>query len=610
MYHSMNHARTRGIWLLSLLALALGLLTVLGPAVARAAGPGTLDPTFGTSGIAAAGSNIRLFGTAVQSNGDLVAVGVSNPTNGPDVVLERFTTSGALDPSFGTGGVVHGPTVTGSLGAGSLGRAVAIQSSGQIVVVGSSTSPDGSATSGIVVERFNANGSLDTSFGSGGVVNALGSQSGVGDGVALQSNGQILATGSAVANGSNGFAPRLAVVRLNTNGSLDTSFGSGGADVLDLGAYSVANAAAVQSNGAIVVVGSQSPGLQAQKALIARLTSTGALDPSFATGGATAPQYAIDAGNSGFNAVAIQPNGSIVAAGAAAFGNTGAQTIVARFTSAGAADTSFGTGGVVRATSAVDASFLGAVPGATGVGVASNGDVIAGGTSSNAGLTSVALWAFTPAGAPDGTFGTSGVTTTGVGTYINGEANALAIGPSPGQQIYLAGDSSTPAGSYSGIVLRYSGFGTPPPPAKLQGSLTGVQGTYAIATVLKQGLKFGVACNIACTVKDALTISAGTAKQLKIAAKTVKKCTKHKGKKRCFKTKVYKPVTLASKSGSLKQAGTLTLTLKINPRYNQALNKYFKPKKQKSIKVNLQAKVSSSSPKGSQTLKKTVKFTG
>jgi len=375
--------------------------------------------------------------------------------------------------------------------------------------------------------------------------------------------------------------------------------------VLDLGPYSVANAAAVQSNGSIVIVGSQSPGLQVQNALIARLTPAGAIDTSFASGGATAPQYAIGASSSGFNAVAIQSNGSIVAAGAATDGNTGAQAIVARFTSTGAADPSFGSSGLVRATSSVSSLASSPIPGANGVAVTANGDIIAGGTSSNLGLTSAALWAFTSAGAPDGTFGTGGVTTTGFGNSISGEGNALAIGPTG--QIYLAGDTKVATGAYSGVELGYNGF-TPPPPAvtKLTTSLTGVNAKYSIATVLKKGLKVGVTCNKACKATDTLTISAATAKTLKIGT-TTKKCTKKKGKKKCVTVHKYKPVTLASKSGSLKAAGTLSLTLKINKRYASALKKV---KKHKSIKVNLQAKVTATSPTQSTTLKKTVTFTG
>ena len=138
---------------------------------------------------------------------------------------------------------------------------------------------------GLLVERFNANGSPDTSFGSGGVVSVLSGSRGDGYGVAIQSNGDIVASGAA----SPAAVPNVAVVRLRTNGAPDSSFGSGGVDLLDLGAYSIAQAVALQANGDIAIVGSQSPGLQATNALIARLSPSGGLDSGFAGTGCCDP---------------------------------------------------------------------------------------------------------------------------------------------------------------------------------------------------------------------------------------------------------------------------------------------------------------------------------
>ena len=134
----------------------------LGTAAARAASPGTLDSSFGSGGVAVSGAGMRLFGTAVQSDGKVVAVGESLGSS-PDVMVARFTPSGGLDSSFGSGGVAHGPSI-----GGSVGRGVAIQSDGKIVVVGSATDSSGNFTHGLIVERYNSNGSLDTGFGSTG----------------------------------------------------------------------------------------------------------------------------------------------------------------------------------------------------------------------------------------------------------------------------------------------------------------------------------------------------------------------------------------------------------------------------------------------------------
>ncbi len=274
------------------LCVCLIALAGFAPGVARAAQPGSIDTGFGASGVAGAGADARLFGTAVQTDGKVVAVGQSGIQSGATLLLARFTSSGARDRSFGSGGLVKGPAVSSPLGTGSVGRSVAVQSDGKIVVVGRATTSDASGTDGILIERFNSNGSIDGTFGSHGVVTVLTSQLGDGYAVALQPDGKIIATGSADANGSGGLTPRVAVVRLNANGSLDSGFGAGGIDVLDLGAYSYALAVAEQKDGKIVIGGSQAPGLQVPNALIARLTAGGALDPSFGSGGAYAHQYA------------------------------------------------------------------------------------------------------------------------------------------------------------------------------------------------------------------------------------------------------------------------------------------------------------------------------
>lgn len=581
------------------LSAALSLGAVLLPGAAAAAAPGSPDTAFGAAGAAHGGNDVRLFGTTVQSDGKVVAVGVSGVQAGATLVVDRFTTSGALDGSFGSGGVARGPAISGALDTSSLGRSVAIQPDGKIVVVGKVTSSDSSGTDGILIERYNANGSLDTTFGAHGVVTALTSQLADGYAVALQPDGKIIATGSANAAGSGGNTPRVAVVRVSANGALDPSFGTGGLKVLDFGAYSTALAVALQRDGKIVLSGSQAPGLQVPNALLARLTTSGAPDASFAGGGAFAHQYANGAASSAFNAVAVQADGRIVAAGAATSGNTGADAIVTRFTAGGAPDGSFGSGGVVHTPSAAGATISGTVPGATGVGLASNGDIIAGGTVSNAGLTAIALWAFKPTGALDTAFGTGGATVSTLGTSTRAEGNGLAIGPDG--KIVIAGDARPIVGAYSGIATRYLGFAPviPPPPPALQASLTGVAGSYKTSAVAKRGLKIGVTCNEACSMKASLTISSGTARRLHILT-AVKKCTKKKGKTHCTTTHVYRAVAIASAKGSLKGSGSTSLTLRLGKSYVKTLGK------QKSVSVALQVIATATSTHKSKTINKSL----
>jgi uncharacterized delta-60 repeat protein len=581
-------------------AVALALLGGV-TAAARAASPGSLDSSFGSGGIAGLGSNVRLLGEAGQSDGKLVVVGQRGVGSGATLIVARLTTAGGLDSSFG-GGVVTGPPVVSSFGTGSIGRGVAIQPDGKIVVVGKATDSSGTGTLGMVVERFNANGSLDTGFGSGGVARVLTGQFGDGYAVAIQRNGQIVAVGTANAATGGTF---VAVVRLNSNGSLDPSFGSGGTDVINLGTDSLALAVALQSDGKIVIAGSQAPGLQVPNALIARLTPTGALDPSFNGTGAYAHQYAQGAAYSAFNALAVQSDGKIVAAGAATNGNTSADALIVRFDSNGAQDGSFGAGGVVYSTSAVNTNVgTGGVPGANGVAIAANGDIVAAGTESNAGLTGIELWAFTPAGAPDSRFGANGKTVTGFGSSTNGVANALAIRADG--SIAVAGESNTPGGSPSGVVARYIGFSPPmpPPPPKppaLKITLRGVSSSYKIASVVKHGLKVSVGCNEACTIRVSLGISATTAKQLKIVT-VGRRCFTSHGRRRCVKTHAFRAVTIASGRGTLSKAGIKAIVLKLS----RSLDK--KLQKQKRVKLSLKVSATSTATHKVGSLSKGLTF--
>jgi uncharacterized delta-60 repeat protein len=568
----------------------------MAPAAAQAATPGTLDTSFGTNGIASAGGGIRLFGAAAQSDGKVLVTGSAGGT----LIVARFTSGGQLDSSFG-GGVVHGPAISGALDAGSAGRSVAVQSDGKIVVVGKITSADGTATDGILVERFNSNGSLDGSFGSGGVAKTLTGQLADGYGLAIQSDGKIIATGSADAQGSGGLTPRVAVARFNTNGTADTSFGTGGTRIFDFGAYSVATAVALQKDGKIVIGGSQAPGLQVPNALLARLTTTGAPDPSFGSGGAFAHQYAIGAASSSFNALAIQSDGKIVAAGAATAANNTADGIFVRFTTAGAQDGSFGTGGVTYVQSASNFTVNGAIPGINGVAVAPNGDVVGAGTVNVGGVSSIGLWALRSNGQRDTSFGSGGATLTSAGGTTSAEGNGMAIAPDG--KIIVAGDTRAITGIYNSLVARYNGLGAPPPPPPpgLTASLSGVSGSYKTSSVTKSGLKISVTCNQACSLKATLGISAGTAKKLKLKS-TITKCTKKHGKKHCVKTKGYKALTIASASKSLSGAGTATFTLRIGRSAANALNK------QKSVKVTLKVVATATSTHKTKTITKGLTF--
>jgi len=580
----------------SLFAGGLSALAIAAPA--SAASPGSLNSAFGSDGIVNLGTQTQLFADAVQSNGDVVVVGESGVGSSADVLLERFTPSGQLDPSFGTGGIVEGPAVTTSLGTGSLARAVAIQPDGKIVIVGKATTPNASATDGLLVERYDANGTLDTSFGSGGVVNLISTSFGDGYGVAIQPNGDIVATGSSDISG----VPYATVARLTPTGSLDSSFGHDGTDVLDLGAYSYALAVALQANGDIVLAGSQSPGLQTTNTLIARLTPTGAADLTFAGTGAVAKQYAPGGGAfSSFQAVTVLSDGEIVAAGDASGGNETADAFVVRFTSAGAPDSSFGSGGAAYALAAENWSEQNdIIPGAAGLTIAANGDAIAGGQFVDGIASYGTLWAFTTAGKLDTTFGKDGASAL---STTPTQFSGLALSPATGDVIG-AGATSSFGGGETGLVANFVGYGPPSTTTTaLKLTVTGVASSYKTKTASKSGVSFTAGCNEACALSAALHVSAATASKLHLQT-AVKECKKVHGKEKCSTVKVYRALTISPEKATLATAGSKAFTLHLSGSLAKALGKQKKP-----IGLTLTVTATSTATHKTQTVTKTITFT-
>jgi uncharacterized delta-60 repeat protein len=224
--------------------------------------------------------------------------------------------AGSLDPTFGTGGIVTTPNTT----TGCAPCALALQTDGKIVVAGGASASNGAAE--VAVARYNTNGSLDPTFGKGGIVTtSQGNISGGAFGMALQPDGKIVV-------GTTGDVDLL-VIRYNTDGSLDTTFGSGGIASLrpfnDLFFSPLAGGVAVESNGGILIVA---------QAVAARLLSNGQADASFGTDGAAELV-------SSAQALTLLPTGKFLVS------TISASTAAARYTSSGALDSTFGFAGQV-----------------------------------------------------------------------------------------------------------------------------------------------------------------------------------------------------------------------------------------------------------------------
>lgn len=320
-------------------------------ALARYTTGGKLDPSFGRGGkvLTDLGADDHIVAVAVQADGKIVAAG-----SGGELV--RYTTGGRLDRSFGAGGRVIDRSTS------SFYTGVALQKDGKIVVVGWSDRRDFALT------RYTAGGKVDTTFGRHGkVLTDLGTTSeDYAEAVAVQADGKIVAAGFSGGYPGN----RFAVVRYTTSGKLDASFGRSGKVLTDVrhGDDTEAASLVLQADGKIVVGGSV--GYQdSHDFALARYTTDGKLDASFGTGGKVLTNVA--RGVEHCNAVAVQPDGKIVAAGA-----SGPGFALVRYTSRGKLDTTFGAAG--RVLSGPGGAW------ASSVAIQKDGKIVAAGSTGSA----------------------------------------------------------------------------------------------------------------------------------------------------------------------------------------------------------------------------------
>ena len=308
---------------------------------------------------------------------------------------------GDLDTGFSSDG-----KVTTDVGTVDAGRAVAVQPDGKIVVAGYSLN---GPHNDLVVLRYDADGSLDTSFsGDGKVLVDIDSKNDFGYSVAVQSDGKIVVAG-ATATDSLGVLFDMAAVRLTTAGELDAGFGSGGVKTVGFGAGSeYAMSVALSSDGKIVLAGYGSNGSDFDVA-VARLTSTGELDTSFSGDGKVL--VPVGSGADYGNAVALAADGDVVVAGSSV-GST-EDIAVVRLTSTGVLDTAFSGDGITTVAVGSGDDL------ARAVAIAADGDLIVAGTADvTAGSTTedIAVVRLTPAGMLDTAFSGDGMTTVAVGS--------------------------------------------------------------------------------------------------------------------------------------------------------------------------------------------------
>lgn len=338
-------------------------------AVARYNANGSLDTTFGggdgivTIQFSALPTGIdQATSLAIQPDGKIVVAGLTLNVLQNDIAIARLNADGSMDTSFDGDGKV----TTGSLLTPEQANGVAVQSDGKIVVVGFSGS-----THNFTIVRYNANGSIDTSFSGDGIATpAISIGTSEAKGVVIQPNGKIVATGFAL----NGLLTDIATVRLNTDGTLDSIFDGDGIVLTNVGLADEGHSVALQQDGKIVVAGfTVLSGLNNDFALV-RYNTNGSLDTTFDGDGLVTTDFGLLLADVA-NGIAIQSDGKIVAAGIA-LNVTNNDFALARYNADGSLDSSFGGDGRVL----TEFTPLGLLPDeVNGVAIQPDGKIVAAG---------------------------------------------------------------------------------------------------------------------------------------------------------------------------------------------------------------------------------------
>jgi uncharacterized delta-60 repeat protein len=355
--------------------------------------PAGLDRAFGSDGrVSTPVGGGHGEAVVIQPGGDIVTAGWRTAGSGNDFALTRHDPSGALDGGFGANGIV----TTDLGGADDEAFDAALLADGGLVVVGR-TDAAGALKTAFGVVRYRPESTPDPGFGTGGIVKLGFFGKGAGaNAVAVQPDGKIVVAGFAFdATGING---DLALARLNPDGTLDPSFGTGGLVTTNLGTQGDdARAVVVQPDGRIVVAGSAEEDIA-----LARYLPNGTLDASFGHGGSTITDLGSD---DVANGVALTPDGSIVIAGYTLGAGINRDFLLARYRADGGLDTTFGDRGTVKTDVSGGDDF------AENLTVDSQGRIVLVGRATSPTILDMALVRYHPDGTLDTSFDGDGILT-------------------------------------------------------------------------------------------------------------------------------------------------------------------------------------------------------
>ncbi|HEX7880675.1 MAG TPA: T9SS type A sorting domain-containing protein [Candidatus Eisenbacteria bacterium] len=428
--------------LVPFLVLALGIAAAEGVLAA----PGDIDPTFGTGGTARIHTGFGDdFGNAMlplAGDGCLVAGSTQEGGTG-QIFVAQYLSNGALNSSFGTGGVSRLNPPPGQSGVGA--SCLTLQADGKIVV-------GGSVSSTPVVARFLSNGTPDSTFGTNGLVTLPGVYAAAIAGVAMQGSKIVIGGGFRA-----GTKYHFGLIRLNSNGSLDTTFDGDGIVSTPMLVESFARALLLQSDGKIVLAGNAANTSLKNEVAVVRYNADGTLDTGFDGDGKTT--IAVGPGGSYVYALANQDTRLLVAGMTQSTSSGPFNALLIRYNANGTLDPTFGpasgTGILIQPVGAYDDAFRGVAVTYNSRGSV-NGIIAAGSTAATSGNTSdVLVCRYLVTGALDTSFDGDGIVVTSTSSRQD-QAYGMAL---LGSKILLVGYSGFGATDADVVLLRYVATG-------------------------------------------------------------------------------------------------------------------------------------------------------
>jgi uncharacterized delta-60 repeat protein len=396
--------------------------------------PGALDPGFGTGGkVTTPIGPIQgyAYDMALQSTGDIVLAGeIWNYAMSWDFALAKYKGDGSLDPSFGTAGkVTHG-------GAnGQTYKAVCFQNDGKILAAGF----ENTGQVKFIVGRYLPNGTLDNTFGTGGltVIPFAGSTYSLCYDIALQSDGKIILGG--YSDDGSTINNDFALARLDTTGAIDSSFGINGRVTTPILTYEDKGfSLIIQPDDKIILSGSSAtPGIRFSAA---RYNADGSLDNSFGVSGIMTHFFS---GSCFSFASVLQPNGKILLAGTG-----GNQYAISRYYNNGNIDSSFGTAGIVTTNIYPNNDW------AYGITLQTNGKVVVCGLIADNPDGDFGIARYDSTGLLDPGFGTGGIVITPFDTLTDWPFKVIV---QPDEKILVGGWSGVPSNGAYFAMARYNG---------------------------------------------------------------------------------------------------------------------------------------------------------